>query len=306
MAAIATFALKPGVWFRRVRLVIVSPDSQRTACLLSGRNSTYRPVQISGTGSHMCISHVAFREARMAGGWIVPVRQGPVGDLRQFPLFQVGVNCITMAFSRIQLWCTEDNDRINAVEGFRILGCQAFENPTHVVAASRESVEPSDIVVLLQEPCDSLVGLWAAVGLRLTRYIQHDRLEAYSYRELPRRNHMQRSDRPRRVRHPVLGDIAYEFLRRGISMARSGRISPQDDHLSHLSPPGDGSNSVPVPVRRNLAKGRPWLVSGQRSCTGSIAVSTTPAAGSGRRGRRLAGATGRQSGRAPRRLRGGK
>jgi len=48
---IATFALKPGVWFRRVRLVIVSPDSQRTACLLSGRNSTYRPVQISGTGS---------------------------------------------------------------------------------------------------------------------------------------------------------------------------------------------------------------------------------------------------------------
>src|SRR5712672_2788611 len=52
MAAIATFALKPGVWFRRVRLVIVSPDSQRTACLLSGRNSTYRPVQISGTGSH--------------------------------------------------------------------------------------------------------------------------------------------------------------------------------------------------------------------------------------------------------------
>src|SRR5258708_5119933 len=51
MAAIATFALKPGVWFRRVRLVIVSPDSQRTACLLSGRNSTYRPVQISGTSS---------------------------------------------------------------------------------------------------------------------------------------------------------------------------------------------------------------------------------------------------------------
>src|SRR5258708_5685158 len=56
MAAIATFALKPGVWFRRVRLVIVSPDSQRTACLLSGRNSTYRPVQISGTSSdHACL-----------------------------------------------------------------------------------------------------------------------------------------------------------------------------------------------------------------------------------------------------------
>src|SRR5688572_2065584 len=30
---------------------MVAPDSQATACLPSGRNSTYRPVQISGTGS---------------------------------------------------------------------------------------------------------------------------------------------------------------------------------------------------------------------------------------------------------------
>src|ERR1700688_4888453 len=51
MAAIAAFALKAGVWFRRGRLVIVSPDSLGTTRQLSGRNSTYRPVQISGTGS---------------------------------------------------------------------------------------------------------------------------------------------------------------------------------------------------------------------------------------------------------------
>src|SRR6202166_1505238 len=51
MAASATFALKPGVWFRRGRPLIVSPDSQGTACPLSGRNSTYRPAHISGTGS---------------------------------------------------------------------------------------------------------------------------------------------------------------------------------------------------------------------------------------------------------------
>jgi len=31
---------------------MVSPDSQAIACPLSGRNSTYRTVQISGTGSH--------------------------------------------------------------------------------------------------------------------------------------------------------------------------------------------------------------------------------------------------------------
>jgi len=39
------------VWFRRGRLDMVSPDSQAIGCLLSGRNSTYRPVQNSGTGS---------------------------------------------------------------------------------------------------------------------------------------------------------------------------------------------------------------------------------------------------------------
>src|SRR5271167_2773930 len=51
MAANATFALKAGVWFRRVRLLIISPDSTGTACPQSGRNSTYRPVQISVAGS---------------------------------------------------------------------------------------------------------------------------------------------------------------------------------------------------------------------------------------------------------------
>jgi hypothetical protein len=50
-AASATFALKAGVWFRRARLLIVAPDSQAPACPLSGRNSTYRPVQICGAGS---------------------------------------------------------------------------------------------------------------------------------------------------------------------------------------------------------------------------------------------------------------
>jgi hypothetical protein len=51
MAARATLALKPGVWFRRGRLLIVSPDSLGTACPLSGRNSTYRLVQILEAGS---------------------------------------------------------------------------------------------------------------------------------------------------------------------------------------------------------------------------------------------------------------
>jgi len=44
-----------GVWFRRGRLFMVSPDSQAIACPLSGRNSTYRPVQISGAGSDIVV-----------------------------------------------------------------------------------------------------------------------------------------------------------------------------------------------------------------------------------------------------------
>jgi hypothetical protein len=32
---------------------MLSPDSQAIACLPSGRNSTYRPVQISGAGSEL-------------------------------------------------------------------------------------------------------------------------------------------------------------------------------------------------------------------------------------------------------------
>lgn len=51
--------MKAGVWFRRARLLIVAPDSQAPACPLSGRNSTYRPVQIRGTGSGRSASPAA-------------------------------------------------------------------------------------------------------------------------------------------------------------------------------------------------------------------------------------------------------
>ena len=39
------------MWFRRGRLLIISPDSRGTARPLSGRNYTYRPVQILEAGS---------------------------------------------------------------------------------------------------------------------------------------------------------------------------------------------------------------------------------------------------------------
>jgi hypothetical protein len=34
---------------------MISPDSQAPACLPSGRNSTYRPVQISGASSDFAL-----------------------------------------------------------------------------------------------------------------------------------------------------------------------------------------------------------------------------------------------------------
>ena len=49
------------MWFRRGRLLIVSPDSLGTACPLSGRNSTYRPVQISAAGSEADRVHALVR-----------------------------------------------------------------------------------------------------------------------------------------------------------------------------------------------------------------------------------------------------
>src|SRR5262249_48468459 len=52
IAAIATFALKADVWFRRGLLLMLSPDSRAKSCPLSGRSSTYRPVQILEAGSN--------------------------------------------------------------------------------------------------------------------------------------------------------------------------------------------------------------------------------------------------------------
>jgi integral membrane sensor domain MASE1 len=69
MAASAIFALKAGVWFRRGRLVIVSPDSLGTACPLSGRNSTYRPVQISGASSEVAALGLVLQPGSIAVFW---------------------------------------------------------------------------------------------------------------------------------------------------------------------------------------------------------------------------------------------
>src|SRR5438552_18716674 len=50
MAANATFALKAGVWFRRARLVMLSPDPRQSAPP-SGRKSTYPAVQFPQASS---------------------------------------------------------------------------------------------------------------------------------------------------------------------------------------------------------------------------------------------------------------
>src|SRR5271157_1626958 len=58
MAANATFALKPGVWFLRVRFVIFAPDSRREPSPPSGRKSTQPTVQILEASSDPTVSYV--------------------------------------------------------------------------------------------------------------------------------------------------------------------------------------------------------------------------------------------------------
>src|SRR5688500_7320076 len=55
-AARATFALKAGLWFRRDRLVIVSP-AREPSWPLSGRNATYPPVRIRRASSQLVGVH---------------------------------------------------------------------------------------------------------------------------------------------------------------------------------------------------------------------------------------------------------
>src|SRR5271156_1573534 len=74
MAANAPFALKPGVWFLRVRFVIFAPDSRREPSPPSGRKSTQPTVQILEASSG------CFRLERSPGGacthWKAPPSHG--------------------------------------------------------------------------------------------------------------------------------------------------------------------------------------------------------------------------------------
>src|SRR5450432_3183906 len=85
MAAIAIFALNAGVWFRRGRLLMVSPDSQGTACPMSGRNSTYRSVQISGTGSEFAKHEVKTEIIRLVEYEILPGTKSNMGKKDEWP-----------------------------------------------------------------------------------------------------------------------------------------------------------------------------------------------------------------------------
>src|SRR5580692_8574888 len=97
MAESATFALKAGVWFRRGRLLIVSPDSRGTACPLSGRNSTYRPVQISAAGSIRCALEAIDNEAIDRLCLIGLVHRGTVGTDVEVDYFAMGIQPIEQA-----------------------------------------------------------------------------------------------------------------------------------------------------------------------------------------------------------------
>src|SRR5215203_6706207 len=74
MAARATFALKAGLWFRRDRLVIVSP-AREPSRPLSGRNATYPPVRIRRASSESTLLPLAITTSSPLSGAPGSVRQ---------------------------------------------------------------------------------------------------------------------------------------------------------------------------------------------------------------------------------------
>src|SRR5271165_6754428 len=93
MAANATFALKPGVWFLRVRFVIFAPDSRREPSPPSGRKSTQPTVQILEASSLNRFLVGA------AIGYPLTVH-GSGGQTRAFINIRDTVRCIELAISR--------------------------------------------------------------------------------------------------------------------------------------------------------------------------------------------------------------
>src|SRR5438445_3799016 len=92
MAANATFALKAGVWFRRARLVMLSPDPRQSAPP-SGRKSTYPAVQFPQASSLQRLDEgerpvaLAARDRedlRLGARRLVPVDRPPIDNPEAF------------------------------------------------------------------------------------------------------------------------------------------------------------------------------------------------------------------------------
>src|SRR5271168_243522 len=134
MAASATFALKAGVWFRRGRRCMVSPDSLGTACPPSGRNSTYRPVQILEAGSYLREGRATatIQSIRVRGLINIPLIALVIAALLGSAIWRPGISFNVMgtdvalqnllrdaalvAIAGLSLWLTPDEHR--AANGF--------------------------------------------------------------------------------------------------------------------------------------------------------------------------------------------
>src|ERR1700722_16819482 len=96
---------------------MVSPDSQAIACPLSGRNSTYRTVQISGTGSTIPILAIT---DDMLGSGLVNSLARPNG------------NTTGLSILATELDGKRQEILIEAVPGLRRMGALADSNVTAV------------------------------------------------------------------------------------------------------------------------------------------------------------------------------
>jgi UDP-glucose 4-epimerase len=79
---------------------MVSPDSQGTACPPSGRNSTYRPVQISGTGSIRRFVHTSTSEVYGTAQFTPITEAHPLVAQSPYAASKVGADMMALAYAR--------------------------------------------------------------------------------------------------------------------------------------------------------------------------------------------------------------
>jgi hypothetical protein len=132
-----------------VRLLIISPDSTGTACPLSGRNSTYRPVQISEAGSashpakhfHARLPWTKIKQDEGTSPFIPAVKK--INKLPSFPVFLTIASLGKTAFFKSLVFLLEVFDEISRGKPASIF--QANQSPNTAWLAGQDGLDSGGV-----------------------------------------------------------------------------------------------------------------------------------------------------------------